>query len=71
MPLVRDGFAGSLTEAAIRFAISHDAMGTILVGIATPEQFDGALSAVEKGPLPKAALARLAELQKEFAGEAR
>jgi L-galactose dehydrogenase/L-glyceraldehyde 3-phosphate reductase len=71
MPLVKDGFAASLTEAATRFAISHDAMGTILVGIATREQFDGALAAVEKGPLPKAALARLAELQKGFAGETR
>ncbi len=71
MPLVKDGFAGSLTEAATRFALTHPAMGTILVGIATPEQFDGALAAVEKGPLPKAALDRLSELQKEFAGEAR
>ena len=71
MPLVKDGFAASLTEAATRFAISHDAMGTILVGIATPEQFDASLAAVEKGPLPNAALARLAELQKGFAGEAR
>ena len=71
MPLVTEGFASSLTEAATRFAISHDAMGTILVGIATPEQFDGALAAVEKGPLPKAALARLAELQKGFVGEER
>jgi aryl-alcohol dehydrogenase-like predicted oxidoreductase len=71
MPLVQEGFAASLTEAATRFAITHPAMGTILVGIATPEQFDGALSAVEKGPLPKAALERLAELQKGFAGEKR
>src|SRR6202012_79747 len=71
MPLVKDGFAGSLTEAATRFALTHDAMGTILVGIATPEQFDGALAAVEKGPLPKAALQRLAELQKGFVGEER
>jgi L-galactose dehydrogenase/L-glyceraldehyde 3-phosphate reductase len=71
MPLVQEGFASSLTEAATRFALSHDAMGTILVGIATPEQFDGALAAVEKGPLPKAALARLAELQKGFVGEER
>ena len=71
MPLVQDGFAGSLTEAATRFALTHPAMGTILVGIATPEQFDGALAAVEKGPLPKAALERLAELQQGFAGEAR
>ena len=71
MPLVKDGFASSLTEAATRFALTHPAMGTILVGIATPEQFDGALAAVEKGPLPKAALERLAELQRGFAGEAR
>jgi L-galactose dehydrogenase/L-glyceraldehyde 3-phosphate reductase len=71
LPLVKEGFAGSLTEAAIRFAMTHEAMGTILVGIATPEQFDGALAAVEKGPLPKAALERLAELQKGFAGEKR
>ncbi len=71
MPLVKDGFASSLTEAATRFAFTHDAMGTILVGIATPEQFDGALSAVEKGPLPRAALERLAELQKGFVGEKR
>ena len=71
MPLVTEGFAASLTEAATRFALSHPAMGTILVGIATPEQFDGALVAVEKGRLPKAALTRLAELQKGFMGEKR
>src|SRR6202000_2456102 len=29
MPLVTEGFAGSLTEAATQFAISHPAMGTI------------------------------------------
>jgi aryl-alcohol dehydrogenase-like predicted oxidoreductase len=71
MPLVQEGFAGSLTEAATRFALTHHAMSTILVGIATSEQFDGALAAAEKGPLPKAALERLAELQKGFVGEAR
>jgi hypothetical protein len=46
-------------------------MGTILVGIATPGQFDDALAAVEKGPLPKEALDRLAALRKDFSGEAR
>jgi len=35
-------------------------MGTILVGMATPQQFDDALAAVTKGPLPQAALDRLA-----------
>jgi aryl-alcohol dehydrogenase-like predicted oxidoreductase len=71
MPLVEEGFAASLTEAATRFAISHPAMGTILVGMATPQQFEDALAAVEKGPLPRAALDRLAELRQAFAGEAR
>ena len=71
MPLVSEGFAGSLAEAAVRFAISHPAMGTILVGMATPEQFEQSLAAVQKGPLPPAALERLVTLQREFAGEAR
>jgi L-galactose dehydrogenase/L-glyceraldehyde 3-phosphate reductase len=70
-PLVAEGFAASLTEAATRFALSQPAIGTILVGIATPEQFEEALKAVEKGPLPAAALDRLSALQQEFAGEAR
>jgi aryl-alcohol dehydrogenase-like predicted oxidoreductase len=71
MPLVEEGFAVSLTEAATRFAISHPAMGTILVGMATPQQFEDALAAVEKGPLPQAALDRLSKLRQAFAGEAR
>src|SRR5207302_4690350 len=40
MPLIEEGFAASLTEAATRFALSHPAMGTILVGMATPQQFE-------------------------------
>ena len=71
LPLVKQGFAASLTEAATRFAISHPAMGTILVGMATPQQFEDALAAVEKGPLPQAALDRLSELRQAFSGEPR
>jgi len=71
LPLVKEGFAASLTEAATRFAISHPVMGTILVGMATPRQFEDALAAVQKGPLPSAALDRLAGLQQTFAGELR
>jgi aryl-alcohol dehydrogenase-like predicted oxidoreductase len=71
MPLVSEGFASSLTEAATRFAISHPAMGTILVGMATPQQFEDALAAVEKGPLPRAALDRLSALRQAFSGEPR
>ncbi|MGA9198811.1 MAG: hypothetical protein WB037_27345 [Pseudolabrys sp.] len=46
-------------------------MGTILVGMATPQQFEDALAAVQKGPLPPAALDRLTALQRGFAGEPR
>jgi aryl-alcohol dehydrogenase-like predicted oxidoreductase len=71
MPLVTEGFATNLPEAAIRFAISHRAIGTILVGIATPHQFENALAAVQNGPLPIAALKRLSALLQTFSGERR
>src|SRR5262249_33438772 len=71
MPLVREGFAASLPEAATRFALSHPAVSTVLVGMATPQQFEDALAAVQQGPLPPAALDRLAALQQAFAGEPR
>jgi aryl-alcohol dehydrogenase-like predicted oxidoreductase len=71
MALVEQGFVASLTEAATRFALSHPAMGTILVGMATPQEFEQALAAVEKGPLPQAALDRLSTLRQAFSGEPR
>jgi L-galactose dehydrogenase/L-glyceraldehyde 3-phosphate reductase len=70
-PLLEEGFAASLSEAAARFAISHGAMGTILVGMATPQQFEEALAAVQKGPLPQAALDRLTSLQRDFLDQVR
>src|SRR5580704_11194279 len=71
VPLVTEGFAASLTEAATRFVMTHPAIGTLLVGMATPQQFEDALAAVEKGPLPPAALDRLAALRQEFVDEPR
>jgi aryl-alcohol dehydrogenase-like predicted oxidoreductase len=71
MLLVSEGFAGSLTEAATRFALSHPQMGPILVGMATPQQFEVALAAVQKGKLPRAALERLSALRQTFSGEPR
>ena len=71
LPLVQEGHAASLAEAAVRFAIAHPAMGTILVGMATLAEFEQALAAVNKGPLTPAALARLADLRKSFVGEPR
>jgi aryl-alcohol dehydrogenase-like predicted oxidoreductase len=71
MPLVKEGFASSLTEAATRFAFGHPAIGTFLVGMATSQQFEDALAAVQKGPLPPTALERLTTLRQVFSGEAR
>jgi aryl-alcohol dehydrogenase-like predicted oxidoreductase len=71
LPLVTEGFAASLTEAATRFAITQPAIGTILVGMAEPQQFEDAFAAVEKGPLPLAGLERLTALRQSFVGEAR
>jgi aryl-alcohol dehydrogenase-like predicted oxidoreductase len=69
--LITEGFAANLAEAATRFAMAQPAIGTILVGMATPQQFEHALAAVQKGPLPPAALVRLAALQQGFIGEPR
>ncbi len=51
LPLVEQGRAGSLVEAAIRFAIGHDAIAPALVGVASLAQVRTALDAAAKGPL--------------------
>jgi aryl-alcohol dehydrogenase-like predicted oxidoreductase len=70
-PLVQEGHAGSLVEASLRYVIAHQAISTVLIGIATLEQFEIAARAIEKGSLPKPALDRAAELQRGFVGEKR
>lgn len=57
--LVQEGYASSLVEAAIRFALSKPEVSTALVGISSLEQFQQALASQAKGPLPAEALARL------------
>jgi aryl-alcohol dehydrogenase-like predicted oxidoreductase len=58
-PLVREGVAGSLTELAQRFVIANPNVTTMLVGYSTLDQLEQAAAAVEKGPLPAAAVARV------------
>jgi aryl-alcohol dehydrogenase-like predicted oxidoreductase len=70
-PLVREGHADSLVEAAIRYVIAHRAVSTALVGYSTLEQLEYAAAAANKGPLPQAALDRLLALQSSFVGEPR
>lgn len=70
-PLVDAGHADSLIEAGLRFAISHPAMSTILVGYSSLEQLEFAAKSVNKGPLSRAALDQVAAIQSSFVGEAR
>lgn len=66
-PLVAEGFAKSVLEAAFRFALSTDAMSTVLIGTSDLAQLEFAATAVSKGPLPAAALERLRGLWAELA----
>jgi aryl-alcohol dehydrogenase-like predicted oxidoreductase len=59
--LLRRGYADSLAEAAIRFAISNAAISTTLVGFSSLEQLNQAVESVAKGPLPKEALTQITE----------
>jgi L-galactose dehydrogenase/L-glyceraldehyde 3-phosphate reductase len=70
-PVVREGHADGIVEAAIRYVIAHEAVSTALVGYSTLDQLEYAAAAAEKGPLPAAALDRLKALQNGFVGEAR
>jgi aryl-alcohol dehydrogenase-like predicted oxidoreductase len=70
-PLVDEGHAANLTELAIRYALAQPSLSTTQVGVATFEQVAGAIAAIEKGPLPPAAMARVREIQQTFVGEPR
>ena len=52
-------------------AIANGAVSTVLVGYSTLDQLETAARSVNKGPLSRAALERLAELQRGFVGEQR
>jgi L-galactose dehydrogenase/L-glyceraldehyde 3-phosphate reductase len=58
-PLVAQGHAGSVVEAALRFAITGEALSTVLIGCSDLAQLDFAAAAVNKGPLSPAAMSSL------------
>ena len=66
-PLIKDGTVRTLPELAMRFAISSPSLSTTLVGLATLDELETAYAAVEKGPLPAAALAKLGVIRQGFA----
>ena len=60
--LVREGYVENLIEASIRLAVGSEAVSTVLVGYSSLEHLEAAAAAVNRGPLPAAALERLAAL---------
>ncbi len=60
--LVSEGWAESLTEAAIRFVLSQTGISTAVIGLSSLEQLEQALAAAEKGSLLPVALARLPQV---------
>jgi len=70
-PVVAAGHAASLPEMAIRYVISNPSLSTTEIGIATLDELRQAADAVNKGPLPPAALARIDDIRAGFIGEPR
>jgi aryl-alcohol dehydrogenase-like predicted oxidoreductase len=61
------GSDGSLLEAAIRFCISDPTVSSVIPGARSPQQVDGLLQAMRRGPLPEDELRRVDDLwQREF-----
>lgn len=57
--LIREGYADSLVDAAIRFVVGKPEVSTALVGISSMGQLEQAAASVGTGPLPVEALDRL------------
>lgn len=62
-PLLEAGFADSLAELAIRYAISNPTLPTTEIGIASVEELQQAAGSVNKGALPQAALDEVKRIQ--------
>jgi aryl-alcohol dehydrogenase-like predicted oxidoreductase len=61
--LIAEGIAASRSEAALRYILSFPAVSTVIAGAMRREELAANLDAVEVGPLPPAALARIRETQ--------
>ena len=66
-PLAADGAVTSLTELAIRYAITEPNVGTALIGLASQADLETAIGSVEKGPLSREVIARVAAIQATLA----
>ena len=64
--LIDQGYADSLPELSVRFSISHEAVSTVEIGIASYEELQIATRAINKGPLANDALLKIKNIQSTF-----
>lgn len=64
--LVTEGFAESLIEAAIRFAITSSAVSSAVIGLSDVDQLESAARSVSRGPLPGEAIVLLKDEWSRF-----
>ena len=64
--LVDEGFADTMPEASIRFALSNGGVSTVLVGYSDLDHLEKSVEYAAKGPLPEEALARLPQAWSTF-----
>ena len=69
-PFVKEGHAGNLVEASMRFALASPALTTMLIGYSSLEHLEYAAACVNKGPLSRPALERLAALWRDLVRDA-
>ena len=65
-PLIEKGFAENVPELALRYSISHPQMCTTEIGVATLDELQQAVAAVNRGPLASEALEAIKGIQAGF-----
>ena len=66
--LQREGYADSLVEASLRFALTNPGVSSVLVGYSSLEHLEQSVEFAARGPLPQEAMARLPEVWSQFTG---
>ncbi len=66
--LLEDGYADSLVEAALRFALGNPGVSSVLVGYSSLEHLEQSVAYAARGPLAPEAVARLPEVWAGFTG---
>ena len=66
--LLEEGYADSLVETSLRFALANAGVSSVLAGYSSLEHLEQAVSYAAKGPLPPEAMARLPEVWAGFGG---